>query len=288
MKISDIMKTAAFVLMLAASTPAAEAAAVATLRAPYGLAVDQTTGSLYIADASAGQIDVYNPVTNVISSFAKVASPFALAVNANGIGYAGTVGSTGQISVYNALGQSINTLPCTRRLSFYHDVRREQYSLRSDRPLPRRRRNFSAYGGDLALPYQALASYASPPSSHLYLQRNTCTAAREGDSFALAYDNGQVFMLLNRPLNVYDEQTLLSGHANDYFSALESATYLIPQASAALPAWQSNHLIATGSQAFAATVDASHNIFYTDPTDKDIAVTGKGYLNGTGRRRHSH
>ncbi len=111
MKINNMMKAAAVALpMLAALAFGARAAAVA-LQGPYGLAVDQNTGALYVADGSAGQIDIYNPATNVISSFAKVAGVSALAVNGNGLVYAGISGATGQIAVYNAQSQLVNVLP---------------------------------------------------------------------------------------------------------------------------------------------------------------------------------
>ena len=109
MNIDRIVKTAAVAVPMLASS--AFGAGAVTLQSAYGLAVDPNTGSLYIADASGGQIDVYNPASNVISLFAKVVEPFSLAVNSNGLVYAGLEGSTGQINIYNAQGQFTNTLP---------------------------------------------------------------------------------------------------------------------------------------------------------------------------------
>jgi DNA-binding beta-propeller fold protein YncE len=283
MNIDRIVKTVAVIVaMLAASTLGAGAAAV-TLQSAYGLAVDQNTGSLYIADATGGQIDIYNPASNAITSFAKVANPFSLAVNSNRLVYAGLEGATGQINVYNAQGQFINTLPTPpgdypSTMTFDADnvlFEALGYCQGSQGA------GLNAYGGALYLPYQLIASDL-PATSYSRLQsyEQTCAVAPEGASFALAYDNGQVFVVISdaadpyNNLNVYDDQTLLSGHASDYLRGLESSRALV----SALTGWEGDHQITVIGSAFAATVDASHNIFYTDPNGKDIAVTGKAYL----------
>ena len=285
MTIARIVKAAAVIVpMLAASTVGAEAAA--TLQSAYGLAVDQNSGSLYIADASGGQIDIYNPASNVISSFAKVAEPFSLAVNSNGLVYAGLEGSTGQINIYNAQGQFINTLPTPpgdypSTMAF--DAGNVLYEATGY--CNGGQAGLNAYGGDVIFPYQSLkilGSLLQPLSSYAQLQSYTCVAAPQSAPFALAYDNGQVFMLLNGAFNVYDEQTLLSGRASDYLGAINSSIGYDPQLLSAVHAWRNNHSIAVAGSAFAATVDANHNIFYTDPNGKDIAVTGKSYVNGYG------
>lgn len=286
MKINRMMKVAAVIVpMLAASTLGAGAAAV-TLQSAYGLAVDQNTGSLYIADASGGQIDVYTPVSNAISPFAKVAEPFSLAVNSNGLVYAGLEGSTGQINIYNAQGQFINTLP-TPPGDYPSTMAFDAGNILFEASgyCNGGQAGLNAYGGDLSLPYQAIASsrVASPLlNSYAQLQSYSCLGAQQSASFALAYDNGQIFIVLKGGFNVYDEQTLLSGNAEGYIIAFNDSVTTIPQLSNAFTPWRINHLIAVTGSPFAATVDANHNIFYTDPNGKDIAVTGKAYSNGIG------
>lgn len=283
MNIDRILKAAAVIVpTLAASTLGAGAV---TLQSAYGLAVDQNTGSLYIADANGGQIDIYNPASNAISTFAKVVEPFSLAVNSNGLVYAGLEGATGQINIYSAKGQLLNTLPTPpgdypSTMTFDGDnilFEALGYCNGSMAGFL-----LNAYGGDLSLPYQSIGNspVASPLlSSYSQLQSYSCNGGAQSVEFALAYDNGQVFILLKGGFNVYDEQTLLSGHAADYMVALTTAA---AQYSNALSSWSVNHLIAVTGSPFAATVDANHNIFYSDTNGKDIAVTGKAYSNGIG------
>ena len=146
----------------------------------------------------------------------------------------------------------------------------------------------NAYGGDLALPYPGFGFFGFPlplvTNPYAPLQSYTCATAPEGASFALAYDHGQVFMLYNGALDAYDEQTLLSGAANDYYNDLLQEYVISAPAfgAAGLTPWRSDHFVAVVGTAFAATVDGAHNIFYTDPLGKDIAVTGKAYSNGQG------
>ena len=259
------------------------------MQGPYGLAVDQNTGSLYIADGSTGQIDIYNPVSNVISSFAKAAGVSVLAVNSDGLVYAGASGSAGQINIYNAQGKSINTLQ-TPPGDFPSTMTFDAANILFESPgyCNGGGVGLNAYGGDLALPYPGFGFFGFPlplvTNPYAPLQSYTCATAPEGASFALAYDHGQVFMLYNGALDAYDEQTLLSGAANDYYNDLLQEYVISAPAfgAAGLTPWRSDHFVAVVGTAFAATVDGAHNIFYTDPLGKDIAVTGKAYSNGQG------
>jgi hypothetical protein len=108
MKSNRFLKVAAAIFpMLAGATISAGPAAA--LKYPYGLAVDQNSGSLYIADSLSG-VSLYNPVTNALSPFVTASNAFSVAVNKNGVVYVGIVGANSQINVYNPQGQSINTL----------------------------------------------------------------------------------------------------------------------------------------------------------------------------------
>ncbi|MGO9674107.1 MAG: hypothetical protein ACLPSF_08070 [Methylocella sp.] len=286
MNIAHIVKAAALIVpMLGVSTLGADAAAVA-LQGPYGLAVDQNTGSLYIADGSAGQIDLYNPATNVVSAFTKVAGVSALAVNGNGLVYAGISGATGQIAIYNAQGKLVNVLP-TPAGDFPSTMTFDADNVLFESPgyCSGGGAGLNAYGGDLSFPWQSAGGriIVPPFGPSLQLQSYTCTSAPEGASFALAYDNGQVFMLFNGGLDAYDEQTLASGHAFEFFFTLQQTVDLgFPPFLTAFAMWKSNHFVAVPGTAFAAAVDGAHNIFYSDPLGKDIAVTGKAYSNGQG------
>ncbi len=280
MRIDRIAKAIAAVLPLLAGS-ILDGAAAATLKYPYGLAVDQNSGKVYIADPGAGQVAVYNPVSNVVSTFVTVANPFSLAVNSDGIVYAGIVGSNSQINVYNAQGQSINTLPVPpgdSPITMTIDADNILYQAKGNSgnitnpPI-------NCYRNDLGILYakfQNTQNGSILPYNQLQIQGGY-SALPANSRYALAYDHGQVFRLFIRPntadYNVYETPILLSGHAGDIFandisvlfqSGLDANSYILR-----------HHIDLLGS-AFAAAVDSNHNIFYTDPDGLDIAVTRIG------------
>ncbi|ACK51061.1 hypothetical protein Msil_2122 [Methylocella silvestris BL2] len=272
MLIDRIVKAAAVIASIFAASSGAEAG---TLKAPYGLAVDQSAGSLYIADPAAGQIIAYNPKANALSAFALVSNPFSLAVNGNGLLYAGIVGAGGHINVYNAQGQSINSMPVPPGDSPITMAFDADNILYQSKGVSTGLGEINAYTNDVTLPYNQVLD--SPPSGFSFIPYNklqTYTEMPSGTKYALGYDNGQIFMLGNLPghggnRNIYDTQLLLSGHAQDFSNQVAQCF------DANCNAWINNHILALTGSSFAAAVDANHNIFYTDPDGMDIAVTGK-------------
>ncbi len=276
MYIDRIVKTAAVIMpILAASSLGGEAAA-GILRSPYGLAVDQNGGTLYIADPAGGQIDVYNPNGNALSAFVRVSNPFSLAVNKNGLVYAGIVGAAGQINIYNAQGQSLNSLPVPPGDSPITMTFDSDNILYQSIGISNGIGQINSYTNDVTIPYNR--TLGMPPFAFNLIPYNklqTYTEMPSGTKYALAYDNGQIFMLGTYPGmglndNIYDTQLLLSGHAQDFRNQIFQC---MPDVNCI--AWVNNHMLALSGAAFAAAVDGHHNIFYTDPDGMDIAVTGK-------------
>lgn len=265
MVIDRIAKAAAAILLLLAS-PIRDAAA-ATLKSPYGLAVDQNSGALYIADPVGGQVSVYNPVSHTRSLFATVSNPFSLVVNSHGLVYVGIVGASSQIRVLNPQAQTLGTLPVPpgdSPITIAFDTDNILYQSNGYIGNNPNLAEINSYSNDFSIQYSQYVGQINP-----YYQLQTYTALTANVRYALAYDDGQIFVLANtngfRP-NIYDAQTLLSGHALDIATSIQNIVG---------PVWAQNHHLAVIGSAFAAAVDAHHDIFYTDPDNKDIAVTGK-------------
>ncbi len=278
MNIERIAKAAAVIAPIFVASTLGSGAEAGTLKSPYGLAVDQNSGSLYIADPTSSQIFAYNPNANAFSAFATVSNPFSLAVNGNGLVYAGIVGAGGHINVYNAQGQSLNSMPVPPgdspiTMAFDADnILYQSIGISSSTGAG----EINAYTNDVVLPYnRTLGLPGQTVTFTAYSQLQTYTEMPSGTKYALAYDNGQIFMLGTFPGmggndNIYDTQLLLSGHAQDFAN---NVVECVPDPSCY--AWVTSHILPLSGAAFAAAVDASHNIFYTDPDGMDIAVTGK-------------
>jgi hypothetical protein len=226
-------------------------------------------------------VAVYNPVSNAISTFATVANPFSLAVNSNGLVYAGIVGTNGAINVYKPQGQLINTLPVPpgdSPITMAIDSDNVIYQS-NGRVTSTNTGEINSYTNDITIAYgRPIAPANGSITIAPYTKLQTYTEMPAGSRYALANDNGQVFILANFPgengnANVYDVQTLLSGHAQDLDVKIASCIGF----DASCDAWVNSHILQFIGNAFSATVDAYHNIFYTDPDNSDIAVAGKAF-----------
>ena len=126
----------------------------------------------------------------------------------------------------------------------------------------------NAFTNDLSYQYAA----ASPSPLPLpYFQLTTYTVLAADSRYALAYHHGQIFILGSNPpsvtYNVVDAPVLLAGRARDLYSTILT--------SGMAPNWLNAHVTPLIGAASAATVDANHIIFYTDPDNNAVAVTGK-------------
>ena len=266
---------AAILPVLAASASTAEAATLA----PYGLAVDARNGVLYVADPTKGVL-AYNPASNAISTFVSgLNNAFSVAVNSNGLVYVGVVGASPKINVYNAQGAALDALPVPRgdspvTLAFDADnilYESNGYSVTGSGEI-------NAFTNDLSLPYDQQFPTLDPGigvTLPAYNGLPTYTEMKPDSKFALAYDNGQIFLLGSNPgyggnANIYDTQLLLSGHARDFREQI--APCIDPRCNN----WFTTHVLPFSGFSFAAAVDGNHNIFYTDPDGKAIRVTAKG------------
>jgi len=276
MKRKWLLKMAAAILpVLAASASTAEAATLA----PYGLAVDARNGVLYIADPTKGVL-AYNPASNAIAPFAPdLSNAFSVAVNSNGLVYVGVVGASAKINVYNAQGAALDALPVPRgdspiTLAFDADnilYESNGYSATGWGEI-------NAFTNDLSLPYDKQFSTLNPSivlTLPAYNGLPTYTEMKPDSKFALAYDNGQIFLLGSNPgqggnANIYDTQLLLSGHARDFREQI--APCIDPRCNN----WLTTHVLPFSGFSFAAAVDGNHNIFYSDPDGKAVRVTAKG------------
>jgi YVTN family beta-propeller protein len=263
--------TAAIILSL--SGLLSEIAIAATLSTPYGLAVNPYSGRLYIADPGAGKVYVYDPASNAVTRFVTQSGPFSVAVNSDSLVYVGVVGANSQIKVFNTQGQPINAYPIPTgdspiTLAFDSDnilyQARGRIGDASAAPV------INAFTNDLSYPYtNSFVGPAAPPVS--YYQLPTYTILPADSRYALAYDQGQIFILGNSPpsvvYNVVDTPVLLAGRAPDLYSAIFT--------SFSSANWLNAHRVPLIGVAFAATVDSNHLIFYTDPDNKTLVVTGK-------------
>jgi hypothetical protein len=273
-----LLKTVAAVALASMLPPTAQAAAV-TLKSPYGLAVDQNSGSLYITDPSAGQIAVFNPATKGVSSFiAGVPNVVSVAVNSNGLVYAGIVGATSQINVYNPQAQLTTTLPVApgdSPTTMTFDADNMLYQAFGVGKAPPHNNIINVYTNDTTNVYNTKLKLLSTGTAYFspYNQLHSYTILTPGTKYALAYDNGHIFVINGSasadPNNIYDTQLLLSGNAYAFAQSIG----VCPDQNCS--DWKSNHWLRVTGSSFAAAVDAHHNIFYTDPDANRIAVAGK-------------
>ena len=263
---NQLFQAAAVVSMFAGVSIAASPASAA-LKYPYDLAVDQNSGKLYIADPGASQIALYNPASNTVSTFVTQSNPFSLAVNSHGLVYVGIVGASSQIRVLNPQAQTLDTLPVPpgdSPITMTFDADNILYQSNGYIGNSANVAEINSYSTDFSIQYSQYVGQINP-----YYQLQTYTALTANVRYSLAYDDGQIFVLADTSIfrpNVYDAQTLLSGHATDI---------AVPIQNIVGSSWAQNHHLAMIGSAFAAAVDANHNIFYTDPDNNDIAVTGK-------------
>ncbi|WP_036263412.1 hypothetical protein [Methylocapsa aurea] len=276
-----IFKAASAVFLMLSGATMAAIPAAAAMQYPYGLGVDQNTGALYVADPSSG-VFVFNPVSSALSSFVAAPNAFSIAVDNNGLIYAGIVGADGHINVYDANHKAINSLPVPpgdSPITMVLDADNILYQSNghSATPVPggQSSTEINAYNNDLTLPYNNANFVAMFPA---YRKLQTYTDLAPGTKYALAYDNGRVFVVAKRDgafiYNVYEAPNLLSGQAVDIFNrTFTAANSLSPDYGAAVV---TNHNINVIGSAFATAADANHNIFYTDPDGRNITVAAKG------------
>lgn len=271
-----LLKAFAAVSLAATLAPAANAAAV-TLKAPYGLAVDQNSGLLYIADPRSGQISTFNVASKALSSFvAGVPNVFSIAVNNDGLVYSGVVGATGQINVYNPQAKLVTTLPVApgdSPITMTFDANNTLYQASGFGLSDGRLNKINAYTNDLSDIYNRSLSISNVVL-YPYNQYQSYTAITPGTRFALAYDDGQIFVIstygaASNTNNIYDAPVLLSGRA------VQFAGYVGPCSDVGCLNWRNSHWLPLTESGFAATVDAHHNIFYTDPDNNNVVVTSK-------------
>ncbi|QGM46490.1 hypothetical protein [Methylocystis heyeri] len=263
------VKISAALAMVGISASAGMAAAV-TLNSPYGLAVDQSSGALYITDPVAGQVALYNPDSKTLSPFVTgQPNVFSVAVNSDGFVYTGVVGSNPQIYVYNRNGQAVNGLavpPGDQPITMAFDadnILYQSFGFADNNS----QINMNSYINNISIDFRPITGFAP------YSRLQTYTRLNPGSRYAIAYDDGQMFVIgayTGGTLNIYDMQILAQGRAADINASLGLSLMI------SYRAWSNNHIIpgATGP-AFAAAVDAHHNIYYTNPDNKTISVTGK-------------
>jgi hypothetical protein len=271
-----LLGAVAAVSLLATLTPAAHAAAV-TLTAPYGLAVDQNSGSLYVTDPASGQISTFDPNTRALTSFVTgVPNVFSVAVNSNGLIYAGIVGASSQINVYTPQAQQVTTFPVApgdSPITMTFDADNTLYQA-SGFGASDRNNKINSYTNDTTNVYnRPLVSRSGSVTVYPYYQLQSYTIITPGVRYALVYDNGQIFVITDSaslfPNNIYDAPSLLSGRAG------EIGTAVGPCRDQGCNDWRVNHWLHLKGSGFAAAMDSHHNIFYTDPDNSNIVVAGK-------------
>lgn len=271
----DRVRTTAAAIILSLSGLLSEIAIAGTLSTPYGLAVDAYSGRVYIADPGAGKVFVYDPDAHAITRFVIQSNPFSVAVNSDSLVYVGVVGANSQIKIFNAQGQPVNAYPVPSGdspITMAFDSDNILYQARGRNGGSSATAVINAFTNDLVFPYST-ATVIPPgtPPVLPYYQLTTYTMLAANSRYALAYDHGQIFILGGNPpsvaYNVVDAPVLLSGRARDLYSAIFT--------SLSAANWLNAHVAPLIGAASAATVDSNHNIFYTDPDNKTVVVTGK-------------
>jgi hypothetical protein len=274
--IKTLIKAVATVALAATSAPAAHAAII-TLRSPYGLAVDQNSGLLYIADPASAHVFTFNPDTRALSLFAaSVPNVFSVAVNNDGLVYSGVVGASSQINVYNPQAHLITTLPVPpgdSPITMTFDANNILYQASGFGRAYMNLNQINVYTNDFSDIYN---KSLQPGNTVLYPynQYQSYTAITAGTIYALAYDDGQIFVIgtygsSSITNNIYDTQALLSGHAADLAKTVGGCP------DPGCTNWLKSHWLALTESGFAAAVDAHHNIFYTDPDNNNVVVASK-------------
>lgn len=270
------IRTATAAIILSLSGLLSEIAIAATLSTPYGLAVNPYSGRLYIADPAAGKVHVYDPASNAVTRFVTQSDPFSVAVNSDSLVYVGVVGANSQIKVFNTQGQPINAYPIPTGdspVTLAFDSDNILYQARGRIVDASAAPVINAFTNDLSYQYTPTSIILPGPLPVSYYQLPTYTPLAADSRYALAYDHGQIFILGGNPpnvaFNVVDTPVLLSGRARDLYTAV------LTFPSVGSNNWLNTHKVAVIGAAFAATVDSNHIIFYTDPGNRTVAVTGK-------------
>jgi hypothetical protein len=270
--LANALKAAATVLTMAMALPAA-----AALYSPYGVAVDPNTKALYIADATqVGRVAKYNPQTKSLTTFVTVDNPYSLAVNSNGVVYAGIVGKDTRIAVYDAKADLVNTLqipsdssPLNLTIDANNDVFMtkghnisgqvevpEVYLYTSDNSF-----NYAANG---IIPYSKLQTIA-------YINSNT--------HYSLTTDNGKIYIIAeisNVTANMYDLPVFVSGHMVDFLNNLGSTDPTRLTSVLLLSRYIDAHSVQT-NQSYSSVADVNHNILSTDRDSLTIKAVSTQY-----------
>jgi hypothetical protein len=225
-------------------------AAVTQPLVPVGLAVDQNTGMLYVAQAGSNRVDRYNPNNKTYTnSFVSVSNPVSVAVNSDGLLYVGTVENTPSIYVYGSNGQLINQFTTYRGNVPYtmaFDANNVLYASNGISYPNTASVSIIEYTNDTTATY-ATGSYGFRPESVLF--HNVGTAPL---TFGIAVDNGKLYTAFGLSISPLVQNLPLGTKLNT---------------SVAQPAWDASHNISGGpstpENVHAAAVDGNHNVFYT-------------------------
>jgi len=232
-------------------------AAVAQPLVPAGLAVDQNTGMLYVAQAGSNRVDRYNPNNKTYTnSFVRMSNPVSVAVNSDGLVYVGTAGTKSGIYVYGSNGQPINQFTTFRGSVPYTMAFDANNVLYASNGISYPNSAFVIiieYTNDTTVTY-ATGPYGFKPEAVLFQNDETAPL-----TFGIAVDNGKLYTAFGRPISHLVQDLPLGTSSNP---------------SHAKPAWDASHNISGGpftqENVHAAAVDGNHNVFYTLPDMKHL------------------
>jgi hypothetical protein len=270
--LANALKAAATVLTMAMSLPTA-----AALYSPYGVAVDSNSKTLYIADATqAGRVAKYNPQTKNLTTFVTVDNPYSLAVNSNGVVYAGIVGQNTRIAVYDAKADLVNTLqipPGTSPLNLTIDANNDVFMTKGY--------YISQYPGSAEVYlYTSDNSFNYAENGVIpYAKLQTITDINSNTHYSLTTDNGKIYIIAERPNvseNMYDLPAFVSGHISDILITLGSTDPVGLTSALLLARYTDAHSVQT-NQSYSSVADLNHNILSTDRDGLTINAVSTQY-----------
>jgi hypothetical protein len=232
-------------------------AAVAQPLVPAGLAVDQNTGMLYVAQAGSNRVDRYNPNNKTYTnSFVSVSNPVSVAVNSDGLVYVGTAGTKSGIYVYGSNGQPINQFTTYRGSVPYTMAFDANNVLYASNGISYPNSHFVIiieYTNDTTATY-ATGPYGFKPEPVPFQNDETAPL-----TFGIAVDNGKLYTAFGSSISHLVQDLPLGTSSNPRPAQL---------------AWEASHFIAGGpsipENVHAAAVDGNHNVFYTLPDLKHL------------------
>ena len=262
--LANTLKAAAVVLTMAMTLPA-----TAALYSPYGVAVDPNTKALYIADSTqTGRVAKYNPQTKSLTTFVTVDNPYSLAVNSNGVVYAGIVGQKQRIAVYDTNAALVNTLqipPGSSPLNLAIDANNDVFMTKGY-SMPERAEFAEVYLYTSDNSFNYAASNIIP-----YSKLQVSTIVNPNTHYSMTTDNGKIYIIAERAsswINMWDLPVFVNDHFSEFINSFGDSTLI--------ERYVLSHQVQS-NQSHSSVADLNHNILSTDRDSRTIKAVSTQY-----------